>query len=486
MMRIGFIILVLLLVVNAIVIARSPTTSREKAGLAMVDGRYSDAIEFLKTWTKNQPKDWASMVNLANLQAMNNQLSDADVNFRKALEITNHYSAYYEYAKYLWNTKQYQKALIYVKKALNDPKGNANVLYAKINLALGKEDDFKDELLNALKKNPKNEEAIHLLMPVLLEKKDFRLADKLLSTTLSQFPVAAALFWNGKILNAQDRPTAKKYFEQYLKYYPKGNYADECIHELNELQPTTNYENFRNEIIKKYTSIPSNPIGDRVLVAGKKWHYKVSWNFINLGRLSIEAIEKTTLYGKPVWKLRYFITSNPSVPIIDIDDYYESYVDVDFRYTIKFFSVTKIAGRYDYSLYDMDLDKGKMIVKTFSKEGIFRVEEKDLIVNAFDGTTILTWARKMIESNNFGKAVTVVDGDYEYSYILPNFEDTKIISLGVARPVKKFHAQVGYVGIAGLTGKATGWITSDWENLPLKANFQIMIGSIDVELEKVE
>lgn len=481
-----YIVCIILMFVTSDSIARLVGNSRDRAGLAFVEGRYEDAIALLQTWLKNQPKDWASIVNLAKLQELTNRKQEAEQNYQKALNLANHYAAAYEYARFLYENKQYAKAIPYAKKALVDPKGNANVLLAKIYHSLGKENDYRDELLNALKKNPKNEEAINLLIPLLLEKKDFRSADRILSNALSKFPLSTALYWNGKTLMEQERPTAKKYFDQYLKMYPNGIYAEQCIAELKKLLPAVDYNEIRNNIVKKFTNIPQNPMGDRVLVAGKKWHYKVSWNFVNLGRLTIEPLERTTLYGRPVWKLKYSIVSNPAIPIVDINDYYESYVDVDFRYTSQFFAITKTNGRYDYSLYEMDINEGRMKVKTFSREGILRIEEKDLAMNAFDGTSVLTWARQMIANNNFGKAVTVVDGEYEYSYILPNFEETKLISLGTERPVKKFNAQVGYIGIAGLTGKAIGWITSDWENLPLKANFQIKVGSIDVELEKVE
>lgn len=485
-MKLGFVIGLFIFFFASFATAKMNGNARDLAGKAFVEDRYEDAIQLLQTWVNSQPKDWASLVNLAILQERTNKKILAGINFQKATTITNQKSALIEYARFLYQNNQFSQALPIALKAKNDPFGRGNVVLAKIQLKLGKENEFKDELTQALKLNAKNEEAIDLLMPELLERKDFRTADRLLSTTLSKFPIASALYWNGKFLQAQDRPSAKKYFEQYLKMYPRGKYVESCIKELKLISPASDYKKIADERVKFYRVPTANPIGDRVLKAGQKWHYRVNWNFVNLGRMTVEAVERTILFGRPVWRIRYTITSNPSVPVIAVDDIYESYVDTDFRYTNRYVSITKTNGRYEYSIYEMDIETGRMFIKTCSKEGIYRIEEKDLATDAFDGTSILTWARQMISSNNFGKAVTVVNGEYEYSYILSGFHQEKVISLGVERPSKKFNAQVGYMGIAGLTGKATGWISADSEALPLKALFQIVIGSIDIELEKVE
>ena len=41
-------------------------------------------------------------------------------------------------------------------------------------------------------------------------------------------------------------------------------------------------------------------------------------------------------------------------------------------------------------------------------------------------------------------------------------------------------------GIAGVTGPFKGWFAVDKQRLPLKANLEVWIGSVTVELEKWE
>ena len=112
--------------------------------------------------------------------------------------------------------------------------------------------------------------------------------------------------------------------------------------------------------------------------------------------------------------------------------------------------------------------------------GILYYVEKDLPLDAFDGISVLTWGRKLVADNKTGRAITIVNEDYKYSMILPGFTSESMTLFGNHYRTKKFNAQVNYIGIAGLTGKAIGWVTDDSESLPVRAMFEIAIGSIEI------
>ncbi|MDK9699202.1 MAG: tetratricopeptide repeat protein [bacterium] len=460
----------------------------EQANRAAVEGKTTEAIRLFRQLVQKSPNESKYSFNLAQMLTEAEQYSEAETYFKKAVSQSNARRIHAGYASFLLSQNRPAEALPYATRATGDKKAIGNVLLAKTYLSLHQADNCRSTLVGALARNPRNNEALELLIPILLRSHETDLAAKLLRAALQNFPEPEALYWYGMLGVAVPNVTdAPRQFERYLELYPRGKHRNDCIEHLKILKPAVDYKSRTDNHVNTYLSAPSNPMGDRVLKAGRKWIYDVRWKFLHLGNLKIETIGRTTFNGQPAWHLRYFTTSNPAIPGIDLDDVYDIFIDVDFRYTLSYVGAAKRdKRRWDFNSYAFDIKAGTFTSRAFDEDGYYYRIERDLPLDAYDGSSVLNWARRTVAKNKAGKAITVVDDEYKYSTIKPGFVAENVKVENVNRGANKFNAEINYVGIAGMTGRAMGWITTDAEALPVKAMFEIKIGSIELRLEKVE
>ncbi len=464
--------------------------SKSKAEIALdaaLSGNETTAVIDYNTALAENPNDFVSAANCAILLGRTGQDDKAEAMFRKALGLDNNRVVNTAFAEFLLNRNRAQEALPYAERGGNDPHGYGGVILGKIDIALGKNEEAIHAFTNALVNNEHLDQAFDDLIPLLMADGNYETAAKYLRGALTDFPEPGALYWYGVISEKKnDVTTAIREYAHYIELYPRGKYRSKCIDRLKELKPAVDYDAAVNRRLQEYLRIPADAMGDRVLVAGRRWVYNVKWKFLHLGTMDVETIEKTTINNEPVWHLRYILKSNPSIPLVKIDDTYETYVDPAFRYTHRYFLISNKNSLLDRKFYDFSLEQGWFHARSTDDDGILFYVEKDLPFDLYDGISVLTWARLIVSKNKPGRAITVVDEDYKYSTILPGITDDDISINGHHYHTRTFNAQINYVGIAGLTGKAVGWITADSESLPVRALFEITIGSIELKLDRVE
>ncbi|MCX7880351.1 MAG: DUF3108 domain-containing protein [Ignavibacteria bacterium] len=224
----------------------------------------------------------------------------------------------------------------------------------------------------------------------------------------------------------------------------------------------------------------------KMIFPGEDLLYEVSFFGIKLGTIRIvtEGIEK--IDGNYVFKTKAYINSYPSIPFLDLQGVFNSWMDSTASYSFKFTSSIKQKGLWFYEQVIFDHNKKLIQVDKFKKNekyysGVIHTEKK-----WNDGLSLFFFAREYTKSNRRVKTPTFMDKDTSYTLI--NFhgkrESVKISS--IAYPVKtvNFYGKAEWTGIYGLTGFFEGWFSDDDASIPIKAKLNVYVGSINVELIK--
>ena len=227
------------------------------------------------------------------------------------------------------------------------------------------------------------------------------------------------------------------------------------------------------------------------LQVGEELEYRVSYSFFTIGTVSFKILGSEIRNGRPVFKVKAFIESNPSLSWLkevhirfygEMDDSVFSWYWIgedSSRAGVNFHSLT---FHYDDSL--LVYRKGQYAASDspmVEQLDTVRIHGKDQ-----DGLSLFYYARKYVRQKKAMVIPTVVDNKEEKTYI--DFKNTKedVEIDAVDYPVETvfFDGKADFVGVAGLTGGFRGWFSNDDARIPIVARLSVWLGSIKVELKR--
>lgn len=227
---------------------------------------------------------------------------------------------------------------------------------------------------------------------------------------------------------------------------------------------------------------------DKVLEVGEELNYKVYYGFIKLGEVSFKVTDSYNENNKTIMNAIARIKSYEGIPLVNVNFIFETkFINVNNDvYSIRFFSTEFKNKTLIRTEYKFDYDKNIIFVK---KEINDRVD-KDLSIPLSDvkkfqdGLSIFYHARLQSFANkNFINPVFINE---EQSSVRYSFNINKdVISTDIADydiSVIKIAGVADFEGIFGLTGEFVGWLSDDDARIPIKAQFNVTIGSISLEL----
>jgi hypothetical protein len=225
---------------------------------------------------------------------------------------------------------------------------------------------------------------------------------------------------------------------------------------------------------------------NKILEVGEELTYKVYYGFIKLGevRFKISSYDAATKKYTSTAELKNY----EALPLIKINYFFESTMQSksDSLFSTRFYSSEFKEKDINHIDYTFDYEKGIVIAKV---DNNFQNEErKEIKIDASkrfqDGLSLFFNARIQSLSNKNYIVPVYINGQestVNYSFNMNKdvvSSDLKSYDMSAIKILGTAH----FKGVFGLTGEFIGWLSDDDARVPLKAKFNVSIGSVTLEL----
>ena len=225
---------------------------------------------------------------------------------------------------------------------------------------------------------------------------------------------------------------------------------------------------------------------EQIMEVGEELVYTAYYGFIKLGEVHF----KITNYDSKTKK--YYATaelkSNKSIPLIDINYWFETTMlhKNDSLYSYRIYSTEFKERDISHIDYTFDYDNG--VIKAKKDRNFIAEEEKEIKIGDNkkfqDGLSLFYNARiQSIINKNYIVPVYINEKESTVNYSFNLNRDVVSTDLvDYDMEAIKVMGTAHFVGVFGLTGEFIGWMSNDESRVPLKAKFNVSIGSITLEL----
>jgi hypothetical protein len=235
---------------------------------------------------------------------------------------------------------------------------------------------------------------------------------------------------------------------------------------------------------------------NKILEVGEELNYKVYYGFIKLGDVKVKLSSRVTEKKEVYYTSIAYLKSYDGIPFVYVNFYFESTMtNIKDSIFSKFFSSTefkqKSGGESNYSLVESDYYfyyplQYRVLQKTINASIVQNdTTWYELMPKFQDGLSIFYNARLHSLSPKLYKVpVFISDQESSVNYSFNMNED--VVSVNAVEydvSVIKIEGTALFKAVFGLTGDFTGWLSNDEYRVPVKAKFNVTIGSITLELD---
>ena len=223
---------------------------------------------------------------------------------------------------------------------------------------------------------------------------------------------------------------------------------------------------------------------EKRFTVGEELTYIVKFAFLDLGEIKTKLYAKELINGKSIYKSIVKINSYDGLPFVNIHQDYESWFDstlypVYFQAYIYDEEDTIYVKYYFQENNIVHVIKGKLRKNKPYLDTLVNLHKKYV-----DGLSLLYFARYFFNGNQTVTVPCYVNEDTTSTLIAYHTEpeDIEIDEVDYDIDCVMLDGRTNFTGIFGLTGEFEGWFSNDRYRIPIKANLEVLIGSVTVEL----
>ncbi|MFP4367962.1 MAG: DUF3108 domain-containing protein [Candidatus Kapaibacterium sp.] len=237
--------------------------------------------------------------------------------------------------------------------------------------------------------------------------------------------------------------------------------------------------------IFSYTFFLPEQSAAQVFQPGEELEYEVSFLGIKLGKIRVVSIAAEDLEGNIVYHAKAFMESYRGIPFVDLNATFESWMDKSLSYSHKFTGNMKLDDdKWQYTQMLFHYDKNEIELKRWiNKEPSF---EKDIKTEkkVNDGCSLFFLARQFTHLKKSVTIPTIIEHSVVSTKINFHGKEESVDIDAVNYPVSAvyFDGKAEWEGVYGLTGKFEGWFSDDNASVPIKAEMNVYIGKVLIEL----
>ncbi len=240
----------------------------------------------------------------------------------------------------------------------------------------------------------------------------------------------------------------------------------------------------------------------KIMQVGEELVYTVSFGFIKLGEVKFNLNSSFYENNQKYYTAKAEMKSFEGIPFLSVRYIFESIIREEKGkiFSEKFHASEfkdentgeRVILRTDYEFdYSSNSDTGYIKVKRYKDNGRDKILEVDKTetfekgIEFQDGLSIVYLARINSYKKERSKKVNIYINEQQ-SYIAYSFNYNRdAVSLDIFdydMAAIKIDGKADFIGVLGLTGEFEGWLSDDDERVPLKARFNIILGSVTLEL----
>lgn len=224
----------------------------------------------------------------------------------------------------------------------------------------------------------------------------------------------------------------------------------------------------------------------KVSYVGEKLEYEVRFLGLYLGKIELGVIADTTINGEKRIIGSSYIKSADGIPFISLEADFKTFMNDRITNSHRFVSNKKEKNGWLYQETIYDYEGDELIFKEFRNGKQFNETKLDIENKFNDGTSLFFFARKYTGIGRTIRVPTMIDTLPGLTVI--NFtQKTEDIEIdAVDYPIKTVYldGEALWDGIYGLSGKFKGWFTDDEASVPVRAEMNVYVGSVVIELVK--
>ena len=226
----------------------------------------------------------------------------------------------------------------------------------------------------------------------------------------------------------------------------------------------------------------------KILDVGEELNYRAYFGFIKLGEVKFKITSSYTEDKKNFYNAMATIKSYEGIPFVTVNFIFETTMEKekDEVFSQKFYSSEFKDKSITREEYKFKYNKKVIEVKKETDDNIDKEYKVNIDENTKyqDGLSIFYNARLQSFTNkNYIVPVFInqQQSSVRYSYnVNQDAVSSDLVDYDMA--VVKIAGVADFVGVFGLTGEFVGWFSDDKARVPIKAQFNVKIGSISLEL----
>lgn len=226
------------------------------------------------------------------------------------------------------------------------------------------------------------------------------------------------------------------------------------------------------------------------LRAGEVLQYKVRWNFLRLGTITLRTVRDTASSDTSQYRLLMIVESNPDLMVVRIREFNESIVQrpslTSLHYRGKHRSGDDLK-EIIYS-YDPETHRASCVQRDCRSRSILQADTLEDVPPYVEGASLLFYSRSLLHCRAVVKVPTMVGGKLSSTTLdfTGAVEETDVEGVDLPVRCRKYTGYADWSGgsSAGVSGSFTGWMSDDTAAIPLRAEMHVLLGSITIELEK--
>jgi len=226
------------------------------------------------------------------------------------------------------------------------------------------------------------------------------------------------------------------------------------------------------------------------VAAGEELVYEVSWWIVKLGTIRMRVTDAGRDSGAVHPAIRADIDTYENLPFTSLHAVSETIMDSAFS-SLESLGLSQDGNAWRTIRYRYAHDRDVLLVEHGTASGRddrrFTTEDVDTLSigpEFQDGLSIFYYARAHLRSGRQETVPTIIEGREGRTRFDFTGEatDEEIDAVDYPVDVIAFSGTMEFSGIYGLTGPFEGWFSNDDARVPIRANMEVMIGSVKVEL----
>jgi hypothetical protein len=233
--------------------------------------------------------------------------------------------------------------------------------------------------------------------------------------------------------------------------------------------------------------VPDTP--SPIFKVGEELQYAVRWKFIRLGTIIVRTVEDSTSTDTGRVRCVMIVESSPGLPVVSLQEHNESVMDIMRIRSLSFAAVHLMNG-HSQTIHHSFKPEDRVVTAELVEGEHEQVVKKTIpdVDWYVEGVSLFFYARHVARRGGVFEAPTLVNLSIARTTLRIDSMPEELSIEAWDPPIRahRFTGRADWSGAsaAGVTGDFTGWTSDDEASVMLRAELDISLGSIDVELER--